>query len=112
MRLTSRRDRFTAKLKGLKKFLRKNLNTANTLGVLKLVVSVVKGWINYHAVSDNERRVSQFVQLCQDIIRDWINRRGRKRPLSWENFNLLMERVGMPRTWKKTSLFESLPNKA
>lgn len=112
MKVTSRQDRFTAKLKGLKKFLRTNLNTSNTLGVLKLVVSVVKGWINYNAVSDNEHRVYQFVQLCRDIIRKWINRRGRKRPLSWVNFNLLMRKVGMPSTWKKTFLFESLPNKA
>ena len=35
MKLTSRRDRFTAKLKGLKEYLRTQINTSNTMDVLK-----------------------------------------------------------------------------
>lgn len=112
MKVTSRRDRFTTKLKGLKEFLRKQLNTSDTMGTLKLVASVIKGWLNYHGVSDNERRVSQFIHLCRQIIRKWINRRGRKRPMNWETFNKLMEKVNIPKTWVTTSLFESLPNMA
>ena len=112
MKVTSRRDRFTAKLKGLREFLRKQLNTSDTMGILKLVASVIKGWLNYHGVSDNERRANQFIQLCRQIIRKWVNRRGRKRPMNWENFNKLMEKVNIPKTWKTTSLFKSLPNMA
>lgn len=112
MKVISRRDRFTAKLKGLKVFLGKQLNTSDTLGTLKLVASVIRGWLNYHAVSDNARRVRQFIRLCRQIIRKWINRRGRKRPMNWENFNKFMEKIGIPKTWKITSLFESLPNMA
>jgi RNA-directed DNA polymerase len=112
IKFTSRRDRFTTKLKGLKEFLRKQLNTSDTMGILRHVASVLRGWINYHAVSDNERRVEQFIRLSRQIIRKWTNRRGRKRPMNWENFNKLMEKVNLPRTWKTTSLFESLPNMA
>lgn len=112
MKVISRRDRFTAKLKGLKQFLRNQLNTSDTMGILRHVASVLKGWINYHAVSDNERRVGQFIHLCRQIIRKWINRRGRKRPMNWENFNKLMEKVYLPRSWKTTSLFGGLWNEA
>jgi RNA-directed DNA polymerase len=112
MKVISRRDRFTAKLKGLKQFLRKQLNTSDTMGILKLVASVIRGWLNYHGVSDNERRVGQFIRLCRQIVRKWVNRRGRKRPMNWENFNKLMEKVNLPKTWKTISLFESLPNMA
>lgn len=112
IKVTSRRDRFTAKLKGLREFLRKQLNTSNTMGILKHVASVLKGWLNYHAVSDNEKRVRQFIQEYRRILRKWVNRRGRKRPMSWENFNKLMEKVNMPRSWKTTSLFEGMWNKA
>ena len=112
MKVTSRRDRFTTKLKGLKQFLRKHLNTSDTLGTLKLVGRVIRGWLNYHAVSDNEGRARQFIHLCRHIVRKWINRRGRKRPMNWENFNKLMEKINLPRSWKTTSLFESLPNMA
>jgi RNA-directed DNA polymerase len=107
LKFRSRRDRFTAKLKGLKEFLRKQLNTNDTLGVLKLVASVIRGWLTYHAVSDNEKRVGQFIWESRKIIRKWVNRRGRKRPMSWVNFNKLMEKVDMPRKWKTLSLFES-----
>ena len=58
LKFTSRRDRFTTKLKGLKEFLRKQLNTSDTMGILRHAASVLRGWINYHAVSDNERRVT------------------------------------------------------
>ncbi|MBL9028850.1 MAG: hypothetical protein JNK42_00010, partial [Caedimonas sp.] len=105
IKFISRRDRFTAKLKRLKEFLRKQLATNDTLGILKLVVSVTRGWLNYHAVSDNQKRVGQFIQKSRQILRKWINRRGRKRPMSWENFNKLMEKVNMPRSWKMTPLF-------
>lgn len=105
IKFISRRDRFTAKLKRLKEFLRKQLATNDTLGILKLVVSVTRGWLNYHAVSDNQKRVGQFIQKSRQILRKWINRRGRKRPMNWENFNKLMEKVNMPRSWKMTPLF-------
>lgn len=107
MKMISRRDRFTTKLKGLKKFLRKQLTTSDTMKILKLVASVMRGWLNYYAVSDNEWRVEQFIRICRQILRKWINRRGRKRPMNWENFNKLMEKVNLPRTWKTTSLFEA-----
>lgn len=105
MKFKSRRDRFTGKLNGLKTFLRKQLVANDTVKILKLVASVMRGWLNYHAVSDNERRVRQFIRLCRHIIRKWINRRGRKRPMSWKDFNTLMEVTNIPNTWKTTSLF-------
>ena len=61
LKLTSRQDRFTAKLKGLSKFLQKQLNTPNTSDVLKMIVRVLRGWINYHGISDNGRRVRGFI---------------------------------------------------
>jgi RNA-directed DNA polymerase len=105
MKFKSRRDRFTSKLSGLKAFLRKQLNTNDTVGILRLVASVIKGWLNYHAISDNEKRVRQFIQLSRQIIRKWVNRRGRKRPMNWTNFNLLMKLVNIPDQWKTTSMF-------
>lgn len=110
MKFKSRRDRFTAKLQGLKEFLRKQLNTNDTVGVLKLVRSVIRGWLCYHAVSDNEKAVRQFINLSHQVIRKWINRRGRKRPMNWEKFNGLMDQLNFPRTWRTTSLFPRSPN--
>ena len=105
LKFTSRRDRFTTKLKGLRKYLWGNLNTPDTMGVLKTVVRVVKGWINYHAISDNQRRVSSFRELTRQILFAWFNRRGRKYPINWIRFAKVLDRVKFPKTWKVVSMF-------
>lgn len=106
MKFKSRRDRFTAKLNGLKEFLRKQLTTSDTIGTLKLVSKVVTGWINYHAISDNEPRVKQFSDISRRIIRKWLNRRGRKRPMSWKYFNThILGKINFPIKWKTKSMF-------
>ena len=60
LKYTSRKDRFSAKLKGMAQYLRENLNTKDTVDTVKTVIRVVKGWVNYHAISDNQRRVRDF----------------------------------------------------
>jgi hypothetical protein len=105
MKYTSQRDRFTNKLKGLKQFLRKELTTRDTPATLKTVVKGVVGWINYHAISDNEKRVKQFIWQSRRIVWCWINRRGRRRPMSWKTFMKLLETINFPRKWKTTSMF-------
>lgn len=105
LKLTSRRDRFTAKLKGLREFLWKNLNTKHTGEILKTVMRAVKGWINYHNVSDNERRVDVFRKYCMRIIFKWLNRKGRRHSMSWARFNLMLKAIGFPKAGKTISMF-------
>jgi len=105
LKFTSRKDRFAAKLKGMKSYLRKNLNTKDTLGVLKSVIRVVKGWANYHGVSDNQRRVGQFLERSKRIILLWLNRRGGKRRVTWDKLLRGLNAIGFPTTWKTVSMF-------
>jgi group II intron reverse transcriptase/maturase len=48
LKFTGRGDRFTAKLKEVKDYLRENLNTKDTPGIITRVVLIVRGWINYY----------------------------------------------------------------
>jgi RNA-directed DNA polymerase len=105
LKLTSRRDRFTAKLKGLREYLWQNINTDHPDEILKTVIRVVRGWINYHNVSDNERKVDTFRRHCMRIIFKWINRKGRKHPMSWESFNKMLKTIGFPKAGKTISMF-------
>lgn len=105
LKLTSRKDRFTAKLKGLRQYLRERLNTPDTPGILKQVVRVVKGWVNYHAVSDNERRVKSFVNHAKTILFAWFNRRGKKNAMVWKTLQRVLERYKYPTAWKTVSMF-------
>jgi hypothetical protein len=49
---TSRKGRFATKLKSMKEFLWKELNTQDEDKLIKSVLRVVNGWVNYHAISD------------------------------------------------------------
>jgi group II intron reverse transcriptase/maturase len=105
LKLTSRKDRFAAKLKGMKQYLRKNLNTRNTLGLVKTVIRVIRGWVNYHGVSDNKRRVGQFLERSKRIILQWLNRRGGKRHVTWKKLLRGLTALGFPKHWKTVSMF-------
>ena len=105
LKLTSRKDRFAAKLKGMKQYLKKNLNTKNTLSTLQRVIQVIRGWVNYHGVSDNQRRVGQFLERSKKIILQWLNRRGGKRRVTWEKLLRGLNALGFPKKWKTTSMF-------
>lgn len=65
LKFTRRKDRFAAKLKGMRRYLWDNLNTKDTMGVIKTVIRVVKGWMNYHAVSGNRQRVIAFISCSE-----------------------------------------------
>lgn len=107
LKYASRRDRFTAKLKGLRKYLKSQLNASNTNEVLEMVIKVLRGWINYHGISDNGRRVSSFIDISKSILYKWFNRRGRKNRISWKIFERILVRVNFPVTWKTVSMFQN-----
>jgi hypothetical protein len=85
LKYTSRKDSFATKLKGMRHYLRQNLNSPDTVGTVKTVIRVVKGWVNYHAISDNGKRVSSFLREVKRILWKWFNRRGGNRRFTWNN---------------------------
>ena len=110
LKFKSRSDRLAGKLKGLRKYLRGSLSE-ETHKTLERVKKIVVGWINYNAISDNQRRVSSFILLSKRAIFSWINRKGGKRKMSWEKFGRLLERIKYPKNFKTKSMFCDLPNK-
>ena len=104
LKYKSRADRFTAKLKGLRDYLWRHRN-GNTKEVIKQVIRVVKGWINYHAISDNNRRVKAFTLVAKRILFKWLNRRGGKRRVNWEKFTRMLQYTGYPERWNFYSMF-------
>ncbi|EHF1452832.1 group II intron reverse transcriptase/maturase [Salmonella enterica subsp. enterica serovar Braenderup] len=103
LKFTSRKDRFAAKLKGLRDFLWKNLN-ANRRQTLNTVIRVVRGWVNYHGISDNRRRIEQFIYQSRRILYKWFNRKGGRHPMTWKRLNLILKMLGYPDKWKTKSI--------
>jgi group II intron reverse transcriptase/maturase len=104
LKYKSRSDRFTAKLNGLRKYLRGNQHQA-THQTLKQVKRVVVGWINYHAISDNQRRVSSFILQSKRMLFNWVNRKGGNRKMHWKRFGELLKRMNYPERFKTTLMF-------
>lgn len=104
LKYKSRSDRMASKLKGLREYLRKSLNQ-ETETVIKRVNLIVKGWVNYHAISDNQKRVSSFILLSKRAIFRWINRKGGKRRMNWTTFGKLLEELEYTQSFKTKSMF-------
>ena len=104
LKYKSRADRFAGKLKGLRCYLKDSLNL-DTHHALTRVRKVMVGWINYHAISDNQRRVNAFIDITRRIVFSWINRKGGKRKMNWDRFSKLLKTIGFPRSFKTTSMF-------
>lgn len=105
LKYMSRRDRFTAKLKGLREFLWRNLSTKRTKIILETVIRVIRGWINYHNISDNSHRIEAFRKQVMRTIFKWINRKGRKRPMRWDRLNKVLNAMNFPKAGKVISMF-------
>jgi RNA-directed DNA polymerase len=105
LKYSSRSDRFTAKLNGLREYLWKNMNTKDTDLLLKRITAIVKGWVNYHAISDNDKRVGGFILKSKRLIFRWFKRRGGRRSISWTQLSRVLVQIGFPRKWKVTSMF-------
>lgn len=105
LKYKSRQDRFTATLKRLKVFLREHLNTDDEERLLRSVIRRVKGWINYHAISDNARRVSGFILNVKRILLRWYNRRSQRKPMTWEKLTKRLDKLKFPTSFKIISMF-------
>jgi len=105
LKYKSRGDRFTKTLKAIKTYLTKHLNTSTTHMIIKRVIKSVKGWINYHAISDNERRVKSLLFKCRWLIYKWLNRKGGKKRKTWLQVYRRLNLIGFPITFKTISMF-------
>jgi len=104
LKYKSRSDRLAGKLKDLREYLRKSLNQKTDITV-EQVKRIVRGWVNYHAISDNQGQVSAFIHWSRRALFDWINRKGGNRKMNWTKFEKLLERLNYPRSFKTVSMF-------
>ena len=106
LKYKTRSDRFTTKLNGLRKYLKEHRNR-ETHKTLAKVKQVVTGWVNYHAISDNQKRVSSFILQCKRALFRWINRKGGNRYISWKRFGRILEQIKFPQNFKTMSMFSA-----
>jgi len=94
--------RMTAKLKEIRQQLRRRRHES-VVTTAKWLVSVVRGFFQYHAVPENEERLRAF---RHDVLRLWrrqINRRSQRGRWSWAQFQtrlgVLIPEVAIVHPW-------------
>jgi RNA-directed DNA polymerase len=87
----SRRDRMRAKLKEIKKELRRCMH-ADIADQGKWLCRVVTGFFNYHAVPTNNRAIAAFHHHVIDLWRRTLKRRSQKDRTAWERMTNLADK--------------------
>ena len=86
----TRRDRMKAKLKEIKKELRRCMH-ADIADQGRWLASVVRGFFNYHAVPTNNRSIAAFRHHVLDIWRRTLRRRSQKDNTTWDRMTKLQD---------------------
>lgn len=60
------------------------------------ILSKLRGHYGYYGITGNSRSLNSLHHWAKRIWRKWLSRRSRKSNLTWERFNLLLERYPLP----------------
>lgn len=106
-KLKSQSKRMRQKLKEIKVWLRNCLHREDMKLVWQSLMRKIKGYMNYFAISHNGSNVQTFMHLCVRMFFKFLNRRSQKKSITWEKFNLFMERFPLPKLVIKPLLFNT-----
>ncbi|MGA2033866.1 MAG: hypothetical protein ABSG68_16590, partial [Thermoguttaceae bacterium] len=56
----------------------------------------VRGHYAYYGITNNMRMLKAFLVAVQRAWHQWLNRRNRRRDMTWDRFNRLLKRYGLP----------------
>jgi group II intron reverse transcriptase/maturase len=104
MKRITARKKFTAKVNEFKEWL-KNSRTQKTAAIMKVARQKLQGHIAYYGVTDNSHGVERFVYEVDKMLHKWLNRRGKRRCVSWERYGELRKRYQLPIPRIKVNLF-------
>jgi hypothetical protein len=105
----SRRGKFTVHVKTIAKRLRRGLKAVADWcqqhrhdpvdEQQKTLNAKLRGHYQYYGRPTNYRRLWQFYRRVRRIWREWLSRRTRGRPLTWERFAEILRQYPLLRPW-------------
>ena len=90
------KKKFNAKLKEMKMWLKASRSLPIRTMMAKLSRKLA-GHYAYYGVTDNFRSLERFRDIVIQLLRKWLNRRGRTGCMTWEKMDLLLKRYPLPR---------------
>ena len=97
--------RFRKKLAEIKADIRKNRHRKDLVAHVK---RVTQGYLNYFAINDNSKRISQFVNEVKRMLFKYLNRRSQRRSFDWNRFTEILKKENFPEARILRNLFFDL----
>jgi len=94
--------RLRKKVADIKSYIKKHRHARD---LLPRIVRIIRGYLNYFAINDNEKKINQFVQSIRRYLFKYLNRRSQRRSLTWARFSEVLEFVGFPKAKVLHNLF-------
>jgi group II intron reverse transcriptase/maturase len=106
-RLRTSRKRIRSKLKRVKDWASRIRSRVRLGDLWRTFRQKIAGHIGYYAVSFNVDCVAEFVRRATFTLFSWLNRRGSRRRIRWEDFLRFWKANPLPRVVVKHNLFTS-----
>lgn len=86
--------RFKSKLSEMKTYIRKHRHKKD---LIANITRATQGYLNYFAIMDNGRRITQFIYEVRRLLFKWMNRRSQKRSYNWTRFDRMLQKERFPK---------------
>jgi hypothetical protein len=97
--------RFRKKLAEVVAYIRQHRHDKD---LLTRILRVVRGYLNYFAINDNQKRCNQFIHEVIGALYKWLNRRSQRGGMTWARLLRILKKTGFPRQVRPRNLFYCL----
>ena len=105
MKRVTARKKFRAKLAALGQWLKDNRAKMNTRALWEKFREKLRGHFAYYGVTDNSPGICRFCYEARRLLFKWLNRRSQRHSMTWEQFDLMDQRLPLPRPRIRVSMF-------
>lgn len=107
MKRVTARKKFRTRAAEFKEWI-KRARTERISEIWKTVGMKLKGHYQYYGVTDNYRGIARYFELVKRLVVKWLRRRSQRRCLTWEKFNLMLQRHPLPQPRIMVDLIRSV----
>jgi group II intron reverse transcriptase/maturase len=105
-RVTAKK-RYRAKLAAIKEWLRQNRAKLRTRALWEQICVKLRGHNAYYGVTGNFWALDRFLAEVKQLLFQWLNRRGGKRRMTWQQFTRMQRQFPFPPPRITVSLYTS-----
>jgi RNA-directed DNA polymerase len=103
-RVTAKK-KFKAKLAAIKAWLKLNRARLRTRALWEQICVKIRGHFAYYGVTGNFWSLDRFLAEVKQLLFQWLNRRGGRRHMTWEQFTRMQRSFPFPRLHTRVNLY-------